>query len=332
MVGNDVHVRDAEGAPASIPFWFGEAPGRTFELSEEVSSLRRDVTLVMESQTDVESQIDAASKWLREECLADDWTADQASRYLVAQFTAIGILPQQKQVVFERFFDESGGMQLVIHAPFGTRINRAWGLAMRKRFCRSFDFELQASASDNGLVLSLGPQHSFALEDLFRMLTPENGEHMLTQALLAVPMFQIRWRWNAARSLMLRRNKNGKRVPPAIQRFHSEDFLTAVFPLQTACFEHRPPDMEIPDHPLVRQSVYDCLHEAMDLKRWLGVLKQIQDGDVVLHSRDTREPSPFAHELLNARPFEFLDNAPLEERRARAVQTRRTLNPPISRR
>jgi len=196
-------------------------------------------------------------------------------------------------------------MQLVIHAPLGARINRAWGLALRKRFCRSFDFELQASADDNGIVLSLGPQHSFPLEQMFRMLNSQNGESLLIQALLAVPMFKIRWRWNITRALAVLRQNKGKKVPPHLQRFRADDLLSSVFPMASACLENVVGDIEIPDHPLVKQTVYDCLHEAMDLNRWLDILSQIERGEVELVGRDTREPSPFSHQLLNANPYAF---------------------------
>jgi ATP-dependent Lhr-like helicase len=323
---SDVIVDDAKGQPATIPFWFGEAPGRTFDLSIDVGEFRRELA----ERVDVSispADLSPATAWLAEECAADPWAAKQAASYVAAQKAAFGLVPTCDRIVFERFFDEMGGMQLVIHAPFGARINRAWGLAMRKRFCRSFDFELQAAADDNGIVLSLGPQHSFPIDDLFGMLNPENCEHMLTQALLAVPIFQTRFRWNATRALMVLRNRKGQKVPPALQRFHAEHLLTALFPAQTACFEHRPEDMEIPDHPLVKQTVHDCLHEAMDLPRWKGLLERVRLGQIEFLSRDTREPSPFSHELLNSNPYTFLDDAPLEERRARAVATRRTLDP-----
>ncbi len=218
-------------------------------------------------------------------------------------------------------------MQLVIHSPYGARINRAWGLALRKSFCRTFDFELQASADDNGIVLSLGVQHSFPLEQMFMLLKPEKARAVLIQALLAAPMFQVRWRWNVTRSLAVLRARGGKKVPPPLQRFRSDDLLTAVFPLQTACFEHRPPEVPVPDHPLVAQTVHDCLTEAMDVVRWEALLREIEAGRVKLSARDTREPSPFSHSILNAQPYAFLDDAPLEERRARAVAARRTYSP-----
>jgi ATP-dependent Lhr-like helicase len=333
----EVIVNDAQGAPATIPFWLGEAPARTVELSEELSRLRDDVvTRVREKTTPGDGtaapsdstaagvNLTDAIAWLQEETGASEWPARQAVTYIAAQQAAIGLVPTQKQIVFERFFDESGGMQLVIHAPFGGRINRAWGLALRKRFCRSFDFELQAAANDNGIVLSLGPQHSFPIDQMFQMLRPDNGEHLLTQALLAVPMFGTRWRWNSTRALAVLRMHGGKRVPAYLQRFRADDLLTAAFPAQTACLENRPEDIPIPDHPLVRQTVHDCLREAMDLDRWLAVLREITDGRVRLVARDTFEASPFSHEILNSNPYAFLDDAPLEERRARAVSMRRS--------
>ena len=236
------------------------------------------------------------------------------------------MVPTQKKILFERFFDESGGMQLVIHAPLGARINRAWGLAMRKSFCRTFDFELQASADDNGINLSLGPQHSFPLEQMFTLLKSDHAEEALVQALLAAPMFGVRWRWNVSRALAVLRLRGGKKVPPPLQRFKSDDLMSAVFPLQTACFEHRPPDVPLPDHPLIAQTVFDCLHEAMDVDRWKQVLVDIEAGKIELVGKDTREPSPYSHSILNANPYSFLDDAPLEERRARAVTVRRTLS------
>jgi len=335
--GGEVTVEDAHGAPATIPFWLGEAPGRTLELSSVFSEFRArlaqqvsGMALATGVSAAADGEVLAASavpltptNWLIETCGADAYSAKQALDYVEAQSAAIGVIPTQQQVVFERFFDESGGMQLVLHAPFGTRINRAWGLALRKSFCRNFDFELQASADDNGIVLSMGPNQSFALERLFTLLGSAEAKDILVQALLAVPMFLIRWRWNVTRALAVLRQRGGKKVPPPLQRFRADDLLTAVFPMQTACFEHRTGDLEVPDHPLVRQTVHDCLHEAMDLPRWLDVLKEIEAGKIELIARDTREPSPFCYQLLNANPYAFLDDAPLEERRARAVANRR---------
>ncbi|MEK6257087.1 MAG: DEAD/DEAH box helicase [Planctomycetota bacterium] len=380
--GGDLFVTDAHGAPPTIPFWRGEAPGRTFELSEEVSLLREELErrLAYESEpSENRGATDSASSkevgW-DQRCVAapahhedatpldggpaleaslshptsttvtaqdqhdslpvEDWlavethvsidAARQTVEYARAQKAAIGLLPTMRRVVFERFFDESGGMQLVIHAPFGMRITRAWGLAMRKRFCRSFDFELQASADDDGIVLSLGPQHSFPLESMFGMLTPRNVQEMFEQAVLAVPIFQNRWRWNATRALQVIRSKHGQRVPPALQRFRSEDLLTAVFPKLTGCQENVVGDIELPDHPLVRQTMDDCLHEAHDIAALKEVLGRVERGEIEFLARDTREPSPFSYELLNANPYAFLDGGEVAERRARAVATRRSLS------
>ncbi|WP_440594397.1 DEAD/DEAH box helicase [Schlesneria sp.] len=317
--GGDLFVTDAGGAPPTIPFWRGEAPGRTYELSEEVSRLREDL----------EARIDdpaAAEEWLVLEAHVNLETAHQAVEYVRAQKAAIGLIPTIKRVVFERFFDESGGMQLVIHAPFGTRITRAWGLAMRKRFCRSFDFELQANADDDGIVLSLGPQHSFPLESMFPMLNPKNVQALFEQAVLVVPIFQNRWRWNATRALQVSRAKHGKKVPPALQRFRSEDLLTAVFPKLTGCQEHVVGDIELPDHPLVKQTMDDCLYEAHDMDALKEVLRRVEQGEIEFIARDTREPSPFSYELINANPYAFLDGGEVAERRARAVSTRRSLS------
>jgi ATP-dependent Lhr-like helicase len=310
--GGEVVVQDAHGAPPTIPFWRGEAPGRTFGLSAEVASLRENV-----------ANRDSDFVPL---CGVNDQAFNQLVSYIEAQKTATGVVPTQKRLLFERFFDESGGMQLVIHAPFGTRINRAWGLAMRKRFCRSFDFELQASADDNGVVLSLGAQHSFPLEQMFKLVPSHLARDVLVQAFLAVPFFATRWRWNVTRALQQRRFQQGQRVPPHLQRMRADDLLSAVFPAQTACQENVVGDIEVPHQPIVRQTVHDCLHEAADLDGLLKVLGEIESGEIEVVALDTREPSPFAHELLNASPYAFLDDAPLEERRARAVSLRRTLS------
>ena len=302
--GGQMIVRDAEGAPANVPFWLGEAPGRTPELSEELSRLREDIAREMDED---EQQ---AVEWIQKECGVDVTAASQAAAYVGAQKAAVGMVPNQKHILYERFFDDSGGMQLVIHAPFGSRINRAWGLAMRKNFCRTFDFELQAAADDNAINLSLGPQHSFPLDQMFTLLRSKTAEEALIQALLAAPMFGVRWRWNVTRALAVLRYRGGKKVPPPLQRFKADDLMSAVFPLQTACFEHRPPDVPLPDHPLIAQTVYDCLHEAMDVDGWLTILKAIEAGEIKLIAKDTREPSPFSHSILNANPYSFLDDAP----------------------
>ena len=247
--------------------------------------------------------------------------------YVRAGAAALGALPSVNTVVAERFFDEGGGMQLVLHSPFGARINRAWGLALRKRFCRSFNFELQAAATDNGIVISLSDQHSFPLELVFKFLSKETVEEVLTQAMLPAPMFEVRWRWDTSRALAVLRFSGGRKVPPQIQRMRADDLLAAVFPDQAACQENIVGDIRIPDHPLVNETIKDCLHEAMDLDGLKQLVEDIGTGAVKTVAIDTPEPSPFSHEILNANPYAYLDDAPLEERRARAVQMRRTIGP-----
>ena len=314
-----VRVENAHGAAPTIPFWRGEAPGRTVELSREISSIREETA----SRSD-RDPADALA-FLKNECGLDRRGAEQAIEYVRAGRAALGALPSHDTVVAERFFDEAGGMQLILHAPFGSRINRAWGLALRKRFCRSFNFELQAAATDNGIVISLGEQHAFPLEVIFGFLNTNTVEHVLTQALLPTPMFTARWRWNVSRALAVLRFSGGKKVFPALQRMRSDDLLAAVFPDQAACAENLAGEINVPDHPLVKETIGDCLHEAMDLDRLTELLEAISAGEVKTVAIDTAEPSPFSHEILNANPYAFLDDAPLEERRARAVQLRRTL-------
>ncbi len=322
-----VLVEDAHGQPPTIPFWLGEAPARTAELSDEVSALRAEIDQRLGAQQppDLE-RVKDTTVWLAAEAGIEDAAADQAVEYLAATKASLGIIPTQQSIVLERFFDESGGMQLVLHAPFGGRVNRAWGLALRKKFCRAFNQELQAAATEDNIVLSLGPQHSFPLDDVFHYLNSKSAQDVLTQALLAAPMFEVRWRWNSTRSLAVLRHERGKKVPPPIQRMRAGDLLAAVFPSQTACAENVAGDVEIPDHPLVRQTVDDCLHEAMDVDAFLGLLRRIEGGELLPTAVDTVEPSPMAHEILSAKPYAFLDDAPLEERRAQAVMMRRTID------
>ncbi len=339
-----VRVEDAHGSSPTIPFWLGEAPGRTRELSREVSRLRAelaDVVLtgggplpaVAAQREDAASRAATTGSGLPEstslqaQCGLDRRGWEQAVAYARAGAAALGAMPTQDTIVAERFFDEAGGMQLVIHSPFGARINKAWGLALRKRFCRTFNFELQAAAVDNGLVLSLSDQHSFPLEVVFSFLKTITVEHVLTQALLAAPMFGARWKWNAARALAVPRFSGGRKVPPPIQRMRADDLLASVFPDQVACAENLTGEIRIPDHPLVKETIGNCLHEAMDLDGLLEILDRMEEGTLRTVAVDTREPSPFCHELLNANPYAFLDDAPLEERRTRAVQLRRTLGP-----
>ena len=312
-----VRVADAKGAPPNLPFWLGEAPARTGELSQAVSDLRGGV------DTRLDRSAACAIEWLQAETRIPSAAAEQTVAYLAAGRQALGVIPTQDALVLERFFDEAGGMQLVLHAPFGSRINKAWGLALRKRFCRQFNFELQAAATDEALLLSLGPQHSFPLADVFRYLHPSTVRDLLVQAVLDAPVFQTRWRWNTTISLAVPRNRGGRKVPPQLQRMLADDLMAAAFPDAAACLENIPGDRQIPDHPLVAQTVRDCLHEAMDFDGLAAVLERIHRGDIQLISRDTPEPSPLAHEILNARPYAFLDDAPLEERRTQAVYARR---------
>ncbi|HEX9296480.1 MAG TPA: helicase-related protein, partial [Polyangiaceae bacterium] len=307
-----VRVADAKGAPPTIPFWLGEAPARTRELSLEIAEVRE---AALEAGQLEASGIDGAS-------------ATQLADYVAAGVRVLGAVPTQKRVIIERFFDESGGMQLVLHAPFGGRINRAWGLALRKRFCRGFGFELQAAANEEAIVLSLGTQHSFPLEEVFDYLHPETVRPLLIQALLDAPMFKTRWRWNVSRALLLERMRGGKRTPAPLARMRADDLLAVSFPAAVACGETLPPgDIQVPmEHPIVRQTVLDCLHDAMDFDGFVEVLRGLRSGSIERRAIDVPEPSVFAHGILAAQPYTFLDDAPLEERRTQAVLARRTLD------
>jgi ATP-dependent Lhr-like helicase len=316
-----IRVEDARGEPPTIPFWIGEAPGRTDELSASVSRLRRELEVKLDEGAE------AATGWL---CAASGIAAPaavQVVNYLAAARAALGAVPTQELVIFERFFDEAGGMQLVIHSPFGSRINRAWGLSLRKRFCRSFNFELQAAATEDTIVLSLTTAHSFELAEVARYLHSNTVRPLLVQALCAAPMFPVRWRWSATIALALPRFRGGKKVPAPLQRMAAEDLLTAVFPDQVACAENLSGELEIPDHPLVRQAIRDCLEEAMDVDGLERLLRGLESGSIRSLARDLTEPSPLALEVLSARPYAFLDDAPLEERRTQAVMSRRWLDP-----
>jgi ATP-dependent Lhr-like helicase len=322
-----VRVEDAHGAPPNIPFWRGEAPSRTAELSAEVASLRAEIDRRIDENPSPLTPYSSPVQWLRQECGLDQPGAQQAIEYVSAAKAVLGTVPTQQTIVAERFFDESGGMQLVLHTPFGGRINRAWGLALRKRFCVTFDFELQAAATDNGIVISLGEKHSFPLESVFGFLDSHTIREVLLPAVLQAPMFMTRWRWNISRALLLLRFSNGKKVPPQIQRMKAEDLLAAVFPDAMACQDNMVGERarQIPDHPLVNETLRDCFTEAMDLEGLTELLKRIEAGSINCVAVDTPLPSPFSHEILNANPYAFLDDAPLEERRARAVEMRRTL-------
>jgi ATP-dependent Lhr-like helicase len=323
-----VRVADAAGAPPTLPFWLGEAPSRSRELSEAVSQLREDVNQILAAHPDShEEGCDRLVEELTRHGGISLGAAEQLADYLGSARLALGTLPTSDTLVLERFFDEAGGMQLVVHAPFGSRINRAWGLALRKRFCRSFNFELQAAALEDAIVLSLGPTHSFPLAEVFDFLHSKTVRDILVQALLDAPMFATRWRWNTTRALAVLRFRSGKRVPPPLQRMQAEDLLATVFPDQLACLENIAGDREIPDDPLVYQTIEDCLHEVMDVDGLVELIADIEAGNKTLVARDLREPSPLAAEILNAGPYAFLDGAPLEERRTQAVYQRRFLSP-----
>ena len=332
VTAGTVRVADAKGAPPNLPFWLGEAPARSDELSRAVSDLRADADSRFEAGGDAHAGdptrvCSPVVDWLAAETGLSREAAEQAAAYLGEGRRALGVIPTQRTLVLERFFDESGGMQLVLHAPFGSRINKAWGLALRKRFCRQFNFELQAAATEDALLLSLGPQHSFPLADVFRYLHPNTTRDVLVQAFLDAPVFPTRWRWNTTIALAVPRNRAGRKLAAQVQRMLADDLMAAVFPDAAACLENIPGDRQIPDHPLVKQTVRDCLQEAMDFDGLAAVLGRIHRGELTLVARDTPEPSLFANEILNAKPYAFLDDAPLEERRAHAVQTRRAGEP-----
>ncbi|WP_425287793.1 Lhr family helicase [Pseudomonas borbori] len=363
-----VRVEDARGQSPTIPFWLGEAPGRSDELSAAVARLREQIERLLSGSSELigdqvgvepiaaeppptgesgagscgrgfirenspaatPSPIENATTWLVATIGLSEPAAQQIVDYLARARAALGGLPTQRRLVIERFFDESGGMQLIIHSPFGSRLNRAWGLALRKRFCRSFNFELQAAATEDALILSLSTSHSFPLDEVWRYLHSGSAEQLLIQAVLDAPLFAVRWRWNAGVALALPRFAGGRKVAPQLQRMRSEDLLATVFPDQVACLENIVGEREIPDHPLVAQTLDDCLHQAMDCEAWLALLRRMEAGEIELLARDLPAPSPLAAEILNARPYAFLDDAPLEERRTQAVQNRRWSEPQSS--
>ncbi|HEU5296577.1 MAG TPA: DEAD/DEAH box helicase [Burkholderiaceae bacterium] len=311
-----VLVEDAKGQPPSMPFWLGESLGRTVELSDAVSRLSAQADAVLDDG------VEACERWLHEDLSLPPPAAQQLALYLGASKAALGVLPTARRIVFERFFDEVGDMHLVIHSPYGSRINRAWGLTLRKRMCRKFNFELQASALEDSIVLSLGPTHSFALDEVRHYLKSATAPDLLVQALLDAPMFGTRWRWNATASLAVRRMNGGRKVPPQFQRSDAQDLLTVVFPEQQACAENLVGEREIPDHPLVTQTLHDCLHETMDVDGFVRLLQRIEAGEIEIVARDLASPSPLSHAILNARPYAFLDDVAAEERRTKAVATK----------
>ena len=314
-----VYVTDAQGQPPTIPFWLGEAPGRSDELSTSVGRLNQAIADLLDRDG-----VTGAVRWLVGELGIGESAATQLVDYLAAAKAALGVLPTTDRVIFERFFDETGDMHLVVHSPFGSRVNRAWGLSLRKRFCRRFNFELQAAALEDSIVLSLGAVHSFALEDVVHYLSSKSVRDVLTQAVLNAPLFGVYWRWNASTALAVRRFRNGKKQPAQFQRMDAEDLLSTVFPDQLACAENLGGgDREIPDHPLVKQTLDDCLTGAMDVEGLVKLLERIEAGDVEVICRELTSPSPLAQEILGAKPYAFLDDAPAEERRTLAVQSRR---------
>jgi ATP-dependent Lhr-like helicase len=317
-----VRVEDAHGAAPTIPFWLGEAPGRSDELSQSVSRLRAGIAEHLRG----DPQGDRTLRWLVDAGIAEP-AARQVLEYLAAANAALGCLPTLDTIVLERFFDEVGGMQLVLHSPYGSRINRAWGLALRKRFCRKFNFELQAAATEDNIVLSLTTAHSFELAEVARYLNSHTVREVLIQALLDAPMFITRWRWVAGVALALPRLRGGKKVPPQLIRMDAEDLISSIFPDQLACAENLVGEPEIPDHPLVRQTIADCLNDAMDIAGLEQLLRRLEAGEIQVVARDLTQPSPLALEVLTARPYTFLDDAPLEERRTQAVMARRWLDP-----
>lgn len=320
--GLKVRVRDAQGMQPTIPFWFGEGLGRTRELSEAVSALRQTIADLL-----ISDSANAAVQWLVDCAGLPREGATQIVEYLETGMNALGAMPTRTSIVMERFFDEVGDMHVVIHSPFGSRINRGWGLALRKRFCKSFNFELQAAANEDSIVISLGSIHSFPLDDVFKYLQSTTVRDVLVQALLDAPMFEVRWRWNATRSLAIQRNRNGKRVPPQFQRMDAEDLVAHVFPDQIACAENITGRREVPEHPLVNQTIHDCLTEAMDIAELTELISAIEQNQLTLIAKDLREPSPFAQEIINARPYAFLDDAPFEERRTNAIRNRSWADP-----
>ena len=320
--GLKVRVRDAQGMHPTIPFWFGEGLGRTQELSESVSRLRQCVADLL-----LDDSATAAVQWVVDAADLSPAAATQLVEYLQSGMNALGVMPSRETIVMERFFDEVGDMHVVIHSPYGSRLNRAWGLALRKRFCKSFNFELQAAANEDSIVISLGSVHSFPLADVYKYLQSKTVKDVLVQALLDAPMFEVRWRWNATRSLAIQRNRNGKRVPPQFQRMDAEDLIAHVFPDQIACQENLNGRREVPDHPLVNQTIHDCLTEAMDIDELTQLITRIEQDQLTLIAKDLREPSPFAQEIINARPYAFLDDAPFEERRTNAIRNRSWADP-----
>ena len=334
--GLKLKVKDATGMPPSIPFWLGEGPGRTLELSESLSRLRTKMSELLEQdplprikeEKSLDISENLALRWLVDEVGIGEIAAEQLVNYYYAGKVGLGgIVPTRDTIILERFFDDVGDMHLVVHSPYGSRLNRGWGLSLRKKFCQSFNFELQAAANEDAIILSLSSSHSFPLEGVYKYLNSKIVRETLVQAMLDAPMFEVRWRWNATRSLAIQRNRNGKRVPPQFQRMNAEDLIAQVFPDQIACFENIDGEREVPDHPLVNQAIHDCLTEAMDIDELEELMGKIERKELNLETRDLREPSPFAQEIINAKPYAFLDETEFAERRVQAIRNRSWLDP-----
>ena len=335
MEAGKMKVQDAHGQNPNIPFWLGEAPGRSWELSQAVSQFRSELARRLPPPDQWESEHATMSttwksqalQWLEEDLYIPKHAGEQIVDYLGASQAALGVMPTHQDIVLERFFDEAGDQHLIVHAPFGSRVNHAWGLALRKKFCRRFNFELQAAANEDAIILSLGATHSFPLKEVYEYLNPKTLRNVLVQALLDAPMFEIHWRWNASIALAVLRRRSDQRVPPQIQRMHSEDLIALIFPDQLACLENIAGDREVPDHPLVRQTIDDCLHDVMDLDRLTSIIDDIKTKKLGLHAVNLREPSPLAHEIITSKPYTFIDDTPFEERRTLAINQRRWIDP-----
>lgn len=314
-----VRVIDATGQAPTAPFWFGESPGRTIELSAAVADLHEELLDPLARR-----DADAARHLVMAIPGVSADVAQQVVAFLSASYDVLGDLPTRRTLIIERFFDETESSHLVVHAPQGARLNRALGLALRKRFCVTFDFELQAAADDEAITIALGPHHSFELESVMKMVRSNTCRDVLTQAVLPLPMLAARWRWNTARALVLRRSMNFQRRPINLQRMEADDLMAATWPSLAACQENAPAGpIPIPDHVLVRQTIADVLFEPLDVTRLEEMLARVEAGDIRVHVVDTSEPSLLAHGILHGQPYTFLDDAPLEERRSRAVATTR---------
>lgn len=291
-----VEVEPADNLAPNLPFWFGDGAGRSSDLSLQVMQLCR---------------------WVEQ---GQAVGCSSLQDYLSTSLAVLGRLPGPDCIVLERFFDPGGDQHLVIHTLAGARTNRAWGLALRKRFCRQFNFELQAAATDDGLLISLGAVHSFDLPEVMGYLRSSNARDVLVQALLDTPIFQTRFRWCANIALAIKRRELRGPVPPQIQRSQTENLIARIFPDQLACLENLSGTRRIPDHPLVAQALADCLNDYMDVNQLERMLTGIESGRIGVHAIDTDKPSPLAEALIHAPRHSFLDPAAAEERRTRSFE------------